>query len=764
MLRHAAVALDDRPSSPESGEPTPLLAPRLAIARLCQRCPSLARAVRAAAPVLYLICALVVLAAIGLRLAAPDRVLVIDPASIHHDSGQAYSIRLRAGPASGFWITAAGDDFIAPRRSQLALYEDGRALAQGHAEHEDIRKLGGGRYSHWTRLLLFSSTDGTSPLAGMHTYTFRAPQTIPTWLQRLALACALALFLGALPRLRRLLAFPKTRGQAILLSVALASGATALAAHSLYGAGRLADLQPDSPGFLAPAAAALFEDSWDHNYARPFVYPAFAYLALRWGGTLEHLIVAQIAAYLLCALLIYSIAILPGRLVPRTRTRPGFGVGTPAGHLLAATAVFVYFSLSGNYLASVFFVAPEVLSSSLALAALWLCLKLTLDRDLGPAAAVVYALVAAVSAAALIGMKPALAALAALTLALAGWGLWNQHVRPRPAMIFVVCASMLALPIAVVSADRYLSRKYQDASAQLFGPVTAFCNNADVIGRALETPDSRASRLLGDPAAQAVAEFLREVRADESWAIQGFNGDACVYSLAAKRTEIERRYFGAAIEDVAGTYRRLLIASIADAPGLYLRRVSRQVKGYVIVRPVLDCHRGAPSHWAVRDFAADFPLVQRLLAERGSDPRGQTFPQPLLGEGSCGDLVPVMAGLHVPLGVIAIAGSALCFLRRRSIPRMLVVWAQASLICMGFWMSASLIVAMVHSFDIVRYVTVTFPIYVAMLASLCAFAFAFGYYLVRVGAMWHQRRLSHCIRIARANEGLPPVSISPHPT
>lgn len=48
-------------------------------------------------------------------------------------------------------------------RSTLLLYEDGKLLQPAHAPHEDIRNLGGGRYSHWNKALYFSTSDGSDP-------------------------------------------------------------------------------------------------------------------------------------------------------------------------------------------------------------------------------------------------------------------------------------------------------------------------------------------------------------------------------------------------------------------------------------------------------------------------------------------------------------------------------------------------------------------------------------------------------------------------
>src|ERR1700733_7951883 len=43
-------------------------------------------------------------------------------------------------------------------RSPVLLCEDGKLLGPAHSLHQDVRKLGRGRYSHWREFLLFSAS------------------------------------------------------------------------------------------------------------------------------------------------------------------------------------------------------------------------------------------------------------------------------------------------------------------------------------------------------------------------------------------------------------------------------------------------------------------------------------------------------------------------------------------------------------------------------------------------------------------------------
>lgn len=57
-----------------------------------------------------------------------------------------------------------GDTMDRPGASMLRLFEDGVELGPGHSNHADIAQFGRGRFSHWSRQLYFSTSDGSRPL------------------------------------------------------------------------------------------------------------------------------------------------------------------------------------------------------------------------------------------------------------------------------------------------------------------------------------------------------------------------------------------------------------------------------------------------------------------------------------------------------------------------------------------------------------------------------------------------------------------------
>ena len=81
--------------------------------------------------------------------------------------GAWYSRKLRRiVPDSGFGFRAPGPQRMISDQegsSMLILLEDGLPLAAPHTAHDEIRRLGRGRYSHWGRCIYFSTSDNTDP-------------------------------------------------------------------------------------------------------------------------------------------------------------------------------------------------------------------------------------------------------------------------------------------------------------------------------------------------------------------------------------------------------------------------------------------------------------------------------------------------------------------------------------------------------------------------------------------------------------------------
>ena len=102
-------------------------------------------------------------------LGAPDGwpAMTLPTTSMAHEDGSCFTCALETVE---LW-----DDLGHPAASVVRLYEDGLQLGPPHASHDDIRRSGAGRYSHWNGRLYFSSSDGSDPRVNGRRYEVRAP-------------------------------------------------------------------------------------------------------------------------------------------------------------------------------------------------------------------------------------------------------------------------------------------------------------------------------------------------------------------------------------------------------------------------------------------------------------------------------------------------------------------------------------------------------------------------------------------------------------
>lgn len=214
---------------------------------------------------LALATASVALLFLPLEVVFPPVRLVLEPAALQPEIGLCWRAPLHVAlPSDAEGVSA------------LRLQEDRREL-QPHALHEDIRRLGGGRFSHWGDSLYLSTTDGSDPRTNGRRLEVLLAGATAVWplgaaLTGLAAASALAL-VGAWRRGGRL--------RLVLAGALLSATAAAVAAQAsplrwssdLLAAGEaLARAGPDPPGLPAPVTAGTLRldgplDAW--RFAAP---------------------------------------------------------------------------------------------------------------------------------------------------------------------------------------------------------------------------------------------------------------------------------------------------------------------------------------------------------------------------------------------------------------------------------------------------------------------------------------------------------------
>lgn len=80
------------------------------------------------------------------------------------------SIRLRRSLCYAAPVAEQGDSSELPAVSTARLFEDGQELGPSHTLHAEIENQGQGRFSHWENSLLFSTSDGSSPMTNGRAY------------------------------------------------------------------------------------------------------------------------------------------------------------------------------------------------------------------------------------------------------------------------------------------------------------------------------------------------------------------------------------------------------------------------------------------------------------------------------------------------------------------------------------------------------------------------------------------------------------------
>jgi hypothetical protein len=110
----------------------------------------------------------VVVALLGVLPLPARRLGPIDPREIQPEQGHAFIVNV-----SALGVTAPSD---ADGGSTIRFLEDGRVLTGGR-QHEEIRKLGAGRFSHWGAHVYFSSTNNSDPRTNGRSYTVVVPRS-----------------------------------------------------------------------------------------------------------------------------------------------------------------------------------------------------------------------------------------------------------------------------------------------------------------------------------------------------------------------------------------------------------------------------------------------------------------------------------------------------------------------------------------------------------------------------------------------------------
>ena len=94
---------------------------------------------------------------------------VLYPVDMKSETGFCYMVEIPEHSDSA-------DNEMNRTRSMYRLYEDDVELSSPHVLHDEIRKWGSGRYSHWKTTLYFSASDNSDPTTNGKKYRLRDPR------------------------------------------------------------------------------------------------------------------------------------------------------------------------------------------------------------------------------------------------------------------------------------------------------------------------------------------------------------------------------------------------------------------------------------------------------------------------------------------------------------------------------------------------------------------------------------------------------------
>lgn len=121
----------------------------------------------------------------------------LEPSNILHNEGAAFTYGMR----SANWPLAIPTDGGAAGYVATAhVKENGRDLGPAHALHQEIRQIGGGRFSYWNHTLYFSASDNSDPRTNGKFYQVSRTAYLSKPIALLGCIPAIALFALALRR------------------------------------------------------------------------------------------------------------------------------------------------------------------------------------------------------------------------------------------------------------------------------------------------------------------------------------------------------------------------------------------------------------------------------------------------------------------------------------------------------------------------------------------------------------------------------------
>jgi hypothetical protein len=470
-------------------------------------------------------------------------------------------------------------------------------------------------------------------------------------------------------------------------------------------------IDPDTWGYLAPALRKLIGAEFGHTSGRNFIYPGFVFLLLRVFGDFRAITIAQHFLGLLAG----GILLLTWRrarvLVSDSRVHPAVHDGLG---LLAASI----FLLANNPIRFETQLRPEGVTAFLISVNLYVVIQFTACYYVEGrrSASVMYGIATVFSSILLASAKPSfwLASIVIL-IPVAMFFVQRGFIWQKTALAAgaIASAALLLLP------EHFLNRN--DEASQTFLPTTLFVIHADLIR------DQMADDLRRDANVPYPREWIERVREALSaeiersvmawpshFSILGFDPDYLKYNRSSIAAQL-RREFGENIPALCAFYRFYYWRIWRQRPLLVLKKIARQMAiFYGPICPAYNYGKSLPltnphntgvisldTRSRRRIWAAYPPAVDFVTRAKSVAPRPVVIHQPRYARLA----LSVMAVTHLPLLLIAAALGAVVLTQKRW--RRRLGWL-AVLVLFGYLYNAAacLEVAVIHSLEIRRYITV----------------------------------------------------------
>lgn len=496
---------------------------------------------------------------------------------------------------------------------------------------------------------------------------------------------------------------------------------------------------PDIWGYLSPALRKLTGGEFGHTHGRNFIYPGFVYLVLRAFGDFRAITVIQHVL----GLLVGGVLLLSWRRVRVFMATPQVGPISCSTFGLLASAIFLLASEPIHFEMQL---RPEGVSAFLVSINLYFAIQFAACGfvEHRREATAVYGVAAIFTSILLASVKPSFTLAAIVALLPVGivflrrsWS-WQKVALAGGA---IASAALLLLP------EHFLARN--DEASQTFLPATLFVIHADLIRDQMEDDLKHNAKVpyprewlervrvaLSTEIAKSVAAGLR------GYSTLGFNPDYLKYDQSSIAAQLHKE-FGKNVSGLCAFYRFYYWRIWRERPLLLFKKIARQMR--IFYAPLCPVYGQTNSRRLADEYQRSVTSLGReLYREIWTAYRpamGFVNRTEALAQGAPVVQQPayirkpflVLAATYLPSLLIALLLSVAVLLQEKW--REHFGWLAALVLFASLYnMAICLEVAVIHSLEPGRYVTVQlFPAILAQFIALW-FIFEFAFEIRRVKA------------------------------